>query len=388
MQLSGKRCWIDAPRSDAQPFIYGLPPKYKKLTDIHTVSFDMKANLMNTLLRTILTVFLVAVAVLCAPVYGQDGTLRQRFKDRLAERQGVKQERPEQAAGEIRGSGRHYGSIEHSGLTRKYLLYVPASYRPGQPTPLVVALHGGGGNMDLQADDERYGLISKADAAGFIALFPNGYSRRDSGKLATWNAGRCCAAARDEGIDDAGFLRMLVAHVSGRVDIDRSRIYATGMSNGGMMSYRLACEASDVFAGIAAVAGTDNTLGCVPSRPVPVLHIHAKDDSHVQFGGGAGKDARDRSDFTSVPDTVAKWVGLNQCPARPQRVLDEHGAYCDLFAPCKNGTQVKLCVTDTGGHSWPGAEKTRNGSASQALSATDMMWDFFSSTSRAGNASK
>jgi poly(3-hydroxybutyrate) depolymerase len=184
-----------------------------------------------------------------------------------------------------------------------------------------------GGNVEMQADT-NYNIVGKADSAGFIAVFPNGYSRLPSGKLATWNAGNC-------------------------------------------------------FRAIAPVAGTDGTLTCTPARPISVLHIHAKNDTHVLFNGGAGDDAfKDKSkvaDFVSVPQTIARWSQRNRCTAPPKRVLEVPGVYCDAYTQCADGVQVQLCVTDTGGHSWPGVDKVRAGkqAASQALSANDVMWDFF-----------
>jgi polyhydroxybutyrate depolymerase len=311
----------------------------------------------------------------------EGGPIRQRLKERMAERQQANQQphNDDRQAASLQ-PGHHTDSIQHDGLKRMYRLYIPASYNPSKPAAIVIALHGGGGNMDYQADDARYGLISKADKEGFVVVFPNGYSKLRSGKFATWNAGKCCGAARDENIDDVGFIRTVLERIASQVSVDRQRIYATGMSNGGLMSYRLACEMPGVFKAIAPVAGTDNTVTCSPARPVSVLHIHAKNDTHVLFTGGSGMDSRKAAvtDFTSVSDTIEKWRDINACPAAPQRVLEKAGAYCDLYAPCRNNTQVKLCVTETGGHSWPGASKTRNEPASQALSATEMMWDFFS----------
>jgi polyhydroxybutyrate depolymerase len=169
--------------------------------------------------------------------------------------------------------------------------------------------------------------------------------------------------------------------VARQVAVDRSRIYASGMSNGAMMAYRLACDAADLFRGIAAVAGTDNTRGCKPQRPVAVLHIHARDDRHVLFDGGAGPDsapAAQVTDYTSVTDTIARWTRLDGCTAPPQRVLDRPGAVCEMHDGCAGGSRVQLCVTEAGGHSWPGGRKPRGGPpASTALSANDAMWAFF-----------
>jgi polyhydroxybutyrate depolymerase len=232
--------------------------------------------------------------------------------------------------------------------------------------------------MDYQANDSYYGQISKSDQAGFIAVFPNGFSRLKSGKLATWNAGNCCGSARDEGSDDVGFIRDIVKNLSAQLNVDPRRIFANGMSNGGMMAYRLACEMPDVFRAIASVAGTDNTKSCTPSAPISVLHFHAKDDELELFDGGAGRKSSKVTSFVSVPDSIAKWVRLNSCNTMPKRVFENAGAYCDAYTSCRGGVEVKLCVTPTGGHSWPGGKKPRGDTpGSTALSATDVIADFF-----------
>lgn len=274
----------------------------------------------------------------------------------------------------IAAPGTYRFHFNHGGIRREYIVHVPKSRSSG-PAPILLALHGGGGDMDQMA--EAYGLIQKSEAAGYIAVFPSGYSRFPSGIFGTWNAGRCCGQAVERGIDDVGFLRAVIDRVLVQANGDRARVFATGMSNGAMMAYRLACEAPDMIRAIAPVAGTDNTVACAPKRPVPVIHFHARDDSHVLFGGGPGPDALTRTDFTSVPATIAKWVRLNGASPRAKTVLAVPGAACRLHA----GTApVKLCVTDTGGHSWPGSQSRRaNKNPSQAISANDVMWDFFSS---------
>ncbi|MDX5364133.1 MAG: prolyl oligopeptidase family serine peptidase [Pseudazoarcus pumilus] len=296
--------------------------------------------------------------------------------------------RERRAAAEVATTGTHEHSLRFAGDARNYVLHIPARLDPARPAPLVVAMHGGGGHAAYMADDERYGLITAAEREGFVVVFPNGYSKFPRGRLATWNAGGCCGDARDRSSDDVGFVRAVVAEVESRVKIDPARIFATGMSNGGMMAYRLACEAADLFRAVAAVAGTEAMQRCTPSRPVPVLHIHARNDTHVLFDGGAGPDAfRDESkvmDFVSVPDTVARWVERNRCEGRPVRVLDTPGAYCERYRGCRDDAAVQLCVTEQGGHSWPGAQTVRRGKegASQALDANSVMWRFFSEHSR------
>jgi polyhydroxybutyrate depolymerase len=328
------------------------------------------------------------LAIASLSVSAQEGTLRQRLKDRLAQRQQVKAEpAPDpQAQVALSQPGDYRFSFQHHGLTRSYLVHLPASYQPAIAAPLLLALHGGGGNMDFQADDAKYGLISKSEREGFVVVFPNGYSKLPGGKLATWNAGNCCAAARDDQADDVGFIREVLTRARQRVRVDHQRIYATGMSNGAMMAYRLACEMSEVFAGIAAVAGTDNTRVCQPGKPVSVLHIHAKNDKHVLFNGGAGPDSVRASavtDYVSVVDTLGKWTKIDACASPPKRTLDTPEAFCQVYAPCADGTEVQLCVTQTGGHSWPGGQKSRGTEPpSQAISAVDVMWDFFSRQTR------
>lgn len=338
---------------------------------------------MRSLSVLILTIAAATLASFAPSSAAEDGPIRQRLKERKAQRQQqTTSDMGDAAQAPIARPGDHEFTLEHGGLTRLYRVHVPATYQPATPAPLLLALHGGGGNMDYQADDARYGLISLSEQHGIVLVFPNGFSKRSSGKFATWNAGRCCGDARDKEVDDVGFIRRIVERLTQQMNIDRQRVFATGMSNGAMMSYRLACEMPEVFKAIAAVAGTDNTRSCNPKSPVAVLHIHARNDSHVLFGGGAGPGARDPAavtDFSSVPDTLAKWTRLNACAAAPRRVLEKPGASCDLHAPCQGGAEVQLCVTETGGHSWPGGTKRRGSEPpSRALSANALMWEFFS----------
>jgi polyhydroxybutyrate depolymerase len=274
----------------------------------------------------------------------------------------------------ITAAGTYRFQFTHGGLTRHYLVHVPAKAL-GHAAPMLLALHGGGGDMDSQA--RNYGLVEKSDEAGFILVAPNGSSRFRSGILATWNAGTCCGQAVERKVDDVGFIKAVITRASGQIAVDRGRIYTTGMSNGAMMAYRLACEAPDLIRAIAPVAGTDNTMACKPASPVPVIHFHARDDSHVLFAGGAGPDAMAKTDFKSVPATIAKWVALDRAEPKAKTVLSVPGASCELHA---GPAPVELCVTDAGGHSWPGSEAKRvSKKPSQAINANDLMWDFFSS---------
>lgn len=309
-------------------------------------------------------------------------TLRERIAERREAQDGPEAEAPPRPF----GVGTHTLELAHEGRPRKVVVHVPAAVTDAAPAALVVALHGGGGHAEFMADEGRYGLVGKADREGFIVVFPNGTSRLPGGRLATWNAGDCCGDARDGGADDVGFIRALIEWTKQRANIDGARIFAAGMSNGGMLAHRLACDASDVFRAVASVAGTDATVSCSPERPVSVLHVHARNDTHVLFEGGAGRDAfHDPSkvmDFVSVPETISRWVKRNRCATTPRRVLETPGAYCDLYSGCDEGVTVQVCVSETGGHSWPGAAVVRRGKeeATKALDANDVIWSFFAAS--------
>ncbi len=311
--------------------------------------------------------------------------LRDLIKARMIEKQKAKPAPVTEPAPKTLGPGDYTFETTFAGQLRYYKVHVPKKYVAGQALPLLVVLHGGGGDMAIQANEDYYHQISKSESEGFVAVFPNGPSAFKSGKLATWNAGKCCGLARDSKSDDVGFIKEMIKRTESQLSIDSTRIFATGMSNGGMMAYRLACELPQIFRGVAAVAGTDNTDLCQPSKPVSILHIHAQNDDHVLFEGGAGQNAfRDRTqinEFTSVAGTVEKWRKLDGCEEKPKRILEKKGAYCDLYM-CKASSQLQLCVTAEGGHSWPGGQKPSRfagGKPSTAISANDVMWNFFNS---------
>ena len=327
--------------------------------------------------------FLVGVATLAAVAVTIGGTAAAQRAGRFREIIEMQQQHrsalpadPNPTA--ISAPGDYRFSFVHDGITREYLVHVPRSYR-GAATPMLLALHGGGGSADFQADDSRYKLISKSESAGFIVVFPNGYSRL-GGVLATWNAGACCGAAQKNNVDDVGFLGEVIRRVERQANVDRSRVFMTGMSNGALMSWRMACEASDLIRGIAPVEGTDNTTHCTPSRPVPVIEFHSLDDDHIPLNGGKGVSALTDTNFASVPATQAKWVALDRASPAAKRVLTVSGAHCDLHPARAGAAPVELCLTDAGGHSWPGGG-TQQGrkQPSMAISANDLMWSFFSS---------
>lgn len=265
------------------------------------------------------------------------------------------------------------------GLERSYEIHLPNGRAPSQPAPLVLVFHGGGGDAANAA--RMSGMDAKADAEGFIAVYPNGTGLRPNAKLLTWNAWRCCGLALDHQVDDVGFVRALIGDVARRYPVDRKRIYATGFSNGAMLAYRLGCEMGDVFAAIAPVAGALNDYDCGTGPKVSVVAFHGTADQHVRFEGGVPGvqfDRHKRAD-NGVPFAIETWRKRNGCddtPTRERRRGVVHTAF-----KCAEGTAVELYAIEGQGHAWPGGQKGRRfgnvDEPSTEISATDVIWAFF-----------
>lgn len=159
------------------------------------------------------------------------------------------------------------------------------------------------------------GLSKKADSAGFVVVYPNGTGRLKN-RLLTFNAGNCCGYAMTNKIDDIEFTRKLLDNLNKFVNIDRKRVFATGMSNGGIMSYLLASELSDCIAAIAPVGGPMGTEICTPNRPVSIIHFHGTKDEHAPFHGGKGIGISG-TEFYSVEHSIQAWVKSNGCNQEP-----------------------------------------------------------------------
>jgi polyhydroxybutyrate depolymerase len=253
--------------------------------------------------------------------------------------------------------------LSHGDRDRSYVLYVPQGYDASRPLPLVLNFHGYTSSPATQLVFS--GLGARADTQGFILALPEGVAT-------SWNSGNCCADAYTNGVDDVGFARAVVADISSKLCVDEERIYATGMSNGGMFAQRLACDAADMFAAIAPVAGvlTLKPEECNPVRPISVMHYHGSADPIVQFtGGGIG---------TTIPvaDSMAFWVAKNGCESKPAESFRQGDAHCDSYPGCRDGVEVTLCTIDGGGHCWPGNLTCPFGTSTENISASDTMWDF------------
>ncbi len=260
-----------------------------------------------------------------------------------------------------------YDSIPYDGDYRTYLLHLPSGYTGISDLPLIVAMHGGFGNAyNMETISE---LSIKADAEHFIVVYPEGVK---GGFLnaSSWNAGWCCGFASSSNVDDVGFIDSLLNTLIGDYSIDTNRIYATGMSNGGFMSYRLACELSDRIAAIAPVECSMTMTSCTPNRVVPIIHFHSYLDTHIPYDGGIGSGPSNH--YNPPIDSVLNvWASNNSCGILNDTIINNAQYTLTKWTDCDCETEIHCYITQDGGHSWPGV----GGSA--YINATDLMWTFF-----------
>lgn len=306
---------------------------------------------------------------------------------------------------------------------RFYEVHFPKGYRRIQSSAVVLGFHGGGGNAAQFIENTAMNEI--ADRYGFIAVYPQGTAKSGflSKKFRTWNAGACCGPAMEHNIDDVAFVAALIDDLERRFNIDRSRVYATGISNGAQMSYRLACELSDRITAVAAIAGQGNYTPCKPERAVPVLHIHGTEDTcalfdsrkprsdghcpvldGVQLSGGCfqvylSKLFSKKIEpvcFPAMPveEYLDFWRENNACSAKSKITLNQGAVRCESSVECASDAEVTLCTIRGGGHIWPGAKPTgvcrsnakgracrlweeTVGSSNNQINAGEIAWQFF-----------
>lgn len=272
--------------------------------------------------------------------------------------------------------GDHVREFQFGGLARSYSVHIPPSYESRKQTPVVLVFHSAMMNAALMA---RFcGLSEKADQSGFVVVYANGTG--STPVFLYWDAG----GVRGRVSDDVGYVARLLDDLPTVVNIDPKRVFATGMSNGAMMCYRLAAELSERIAAIAPIAGTMAIDHCQPRRPVSVLHFHGTKDGLVLFGGPDERTPKNIK-FLSVDDSIRTWVKVNGCPETPlvadlrDRADDGTTVRKESYGPGKEGSEVVLYVVQGGGHTWPGRDPRVRflGRSTRDVSANDLMWDFF-----------
>jgi len=262
-------------------------------------------------------------------------------------------------------------SITHDGIQRNYILYIPEIYDGNTAVPLILNFHGFGSNA---AQQMFYGDFRDiADTEGFLLVHPEGTTFIGN---QFWNVGFPGISST---IDDVGFTEALIDELATLYAIDLDRVYATGMSNGGFMSFLLACQLSEKIAAVASVTGSmtqDTFDDCNAQRPTPVLQIHGTEDDVVLYNGNT----------LSIPiaDVISYWVDYNNCETTPTTTtfpdIDpsdgstiEHSVYEDG----DNGITTEHMKVIGGGHTWPGSV-INTGGTNQDIDASMEIWLFFS----------
>jgi len=259
-------------------------------------------------------------------------------------------------------------SLTHDGITRNYILFIPSSYDPATPAPLVFSFHGYSSNASLNAN--YTGFTAIADTAGFILVHPDG--TLDGTGTSHWNVGGWTVGSQ---IDDVGFTEAMIDEISASYNVNANRIYSCGMSNGGYMSFKLACELSDRFAAIASVTGSMTpqiSNACNPSHPTPILQLHGTADPTVPYNGSP-------TWTLAIDDVIDYWVGFNNCNTTPIiTAIDDNdssdGTNVDhfVYAGGDNGVTTEHFKVYNGEHDWFGVWGNMD------ISSSIEIWKFFS----------
>jgi len=280
------------------------------------------------------------------------------------------------------------GSIVVDGIERTYHLYIPDIYDEKDAVPLLIVLHGGGGSGKNMEEKTTLGGFDKlADEENFIVVYPDAVENH-------WNDGRddpySYSAQHD--IDDVSFISALIDHLKEEYNIDENRIYVTGMSNGGMMAFRLGCELSNKIAAIATVAASmpENLYNhCISADKIPVLMIHGMNDPVIPWNGGYVHILnKNRGRVVSIPKTFTFWAEHNNCTLHTNKTYlpdidpdDGTQVWKEVWMNEKDGAMVILYGIEGGGHTWPGGlnrwpEKVV-GKMSNDINACEIIWNYF-----------
>jgi polyhydroxybutyrate depolymerase len=256
--------------------------------------------------------------------------------------------------------GDHVINLDFEGKSRTFTVHIPPKYDGRTPVPIVFDLHGSSGNGPSQLAASGFKQVS--DMYNFIVVAPTGY-------MNFWNGDIAFGTAFEMKINDVGFMKAVVNHLAGIANINRGKVYSTGLSNGGAMSNTLGCQAADTFAGIAPVADPlDIGLAtCKPVNPISVLGFHGYNDDPVPYEGGKGSGPDLGTPFPSIPDTLKAWAKIMQCTGDPEVIPFEGMNKCEIYRECGGDAQVGYCSL-VGGH---------NLYSQTVLNIADYAWKFF-----------
>lgn len=270
-------------------------------------------------------------------------------------------------------------TLRHGGRARSYVVRAPRGVtRTGPLLPVVIALHGGGGNAANA--EQMTGFTRLVERERILVVYPNGTGRRRS-KLLTWNAVHCCGPAMEGKVDDVGFISAIIDDLGTVYAVDPERIYVTGMSNGAMLAHRVGRELSHRIAAIAPVVGAVFGDEAPATSPVAAVIFNGLKDENVPAQGGPGNGIGRRTWDGTPPrpnlDQGDYWSRVNGCSGAPR--VAESGQVLQWQWNCPSGRAVVLYQLKDNGHAWPGgrAGSRRGDKPSTSLDATEVMWTFF-----------
>lgn len=257
----------------------------------------------------------------------------------------------------------HEETISVQGQPRTFIVSVPASYMSNQPSPVVLAFHGSG------QSDSRMQAITQMSTLPAVAAYPEGASGSNG---PSWQG-----APYSSGADDVQFTADLITDLENKYCVDATRIFATGISNGGGFTSLLACRLADRIAAFASISGAyypQTQSACEGSPPVPMLEFHGTADPVIHYDGGESHG----QSYMSSQEFIKRWVEKDGCAGEERRSHPASGIELQIWQPCDSGTSVEHYRIDGGGHTWPGSpEHSGPGRATPELPATQIIWDFF-----------
>lgn len=284
-------------------------------------------------------------------------------------------------------------TIQHEGIERTFHVYFPTNFNKDNPTPMVLALHGGSGSGKRFERDVSNGTLTiAAESRGVILVMPEGIDKR-------WNDGRPEIFNGDKMYDDVGFISAIIDEMIQNYGVNADKVYVTGISNGGLMSVRLALELSNKIAAAAPVTAqlTKVLESIVPDSPISIMIINGTADPLVPFSGGCIKvprtDDECRGEVLSTQETIDKFVSYNQCAnsSETEPIIDNFpndstSVAITKYKDCENNTEVVLVKVNGGGHTWPSGAvipfQFLVGTISKEINASEIILDFFLSHSK------
>lgn len=287
---------------------------------------------------------------------------------------------------EAPGPGDRSFTLTVGDLERQYTVHIPARYESAKPAPVVMMFHGAGGTA--RGAMRQTGWSAKADAAGFLAVFPEAVSRdpsrppRFKNNPQVWNDGSGRGHARRANIDDVGFINAVIDDLKSRFAIDERRIYATGFSNGASMTFRVGTELSKRIAAIAPVSGLLWLKHPKLERPVPLIYLIGTEDPFNPPDSVKATMANRKTNPRPSPrGSVERWAKLLGCAPEPKQVANRDGVKVAAYGACREESQVVFYTIEGMGHTWPGGRSRLPewmvGKTTSKLKATDVIWEFF-----------